>query len=116
MLAIWFSDEYGGRWDKCGVPDGTGFKTKNEQAVEMIRSIVDEGKFTPRQVGWADSAFGHDPKFIDSLPEDVWYFVDVHSGDRLFTSRPSVSTPDRSVIGRNTKDPRLTWIWSLSRG
>jgi SRSO17 transposase len=99
MPNIWFSDEYKERWDKCGIPDGTVFKTKLELATEMILSIIDEGTFTFRWIG-ADSWFGHDSKFIDSLPQGFWYFVNVHADDRFFTSRPAVSMPDWRGIGR----------------
>ncbi|MDR1111186.1 MAG: transposase [Deltaproteobacteria bacterium] len=54
MPAIWFSDEYEGRWDKSDVPDDNGFKTRNGQTVEMIRSLVEKGNSRPgRQVGMA---------------------------------------------------------------
>jgi SRSO17 transposase len=71
MPEIWFSAEYEERWDKCKIHDETKFATKNKLVSEMINSIYDKGIFRFKCAG-VDSAFGHDPKFLDDLPNDVW--------------------------------------------
>ena len=72
----WFENEYRERFEKCKIPVGTTFKTKNEIAIEMINKVSDELHFQARWVG-ADSAFGSDYGFLDAIPDRYWYFAEV---------------------------------------
>jgi SRSO17 transposase len=96
---IWFSDDYADQWKSCDIPKEIKFKTKNELLIDMINLLYDKGLFKFRWFG-ADSAFGHDSKLLDGLPENVLYFVGIHHDDCFFTSMPSVSLPDWGGVGR----------------
>lgn len=39
----WFDDDHRERWQKCGIPDETTFKTKPELALEMLQAVVAQG-------------------------------------------------------------------------
>lgn len=94
----WFGDEYRGRFKKCKIPAGTTFKTKNEIAMEMIAKLDAKRDFQAKWVG-ADSAFGSDYEFLDSIPERYYYFADVKRNQQVFLS-PGTHTPEYSGKGR----------------
>jgi SRSO17 transposase len=95
----WLTDEYAEMRQKCGIPESLGFMTKNEIATDIAQFHLTNRRFQIKWVG-ADAAFGHDSKFLDSLPNGVYYYVGVHSTDRFFETMPDVSVPAWSGIGR----------------
>jgi SRSO17 transposase len=95
----WLSDDYAEKREACDIPDNIKFKTKNEIASEMINSICSRGLFNVKWI-LADGAFGHDRKFVDSIPKGINYFLDVHADDQFYLKMPKVSTPKWSGIGR----------------
>jgi SRSO17 transposase len=99
MPQKWFNDEYAGRRKICGVPEDAVFRTKNEIAVDLMESCIGDGLFNAKWVG-ADSAFGHDRKFIDSIPQGLNYFIEVHSSDKFFERMPAVTSPRWFGSGR----------------
>ena len=99
MPSIWFEEDYSLKRRKCGVPTNLKFKTKNEIASEMIRKAVDTGLFPAKYVG-ADSAYGNDSKFLDSLPDGMIYFADVKKNLLVFADRPNVGVPAYSGKGK----------------
>ena len=99
MPDSWFDDAHAGLRKKCGVPANLEFKTKNVIASEMIRKNAEPGLFPGKYVG-ADSSFGCDSKFLDSLPDELIYFVDVKSNCKVFAGRPDVTVPPYSGRGR----------------
>ena len=103
---IWHTDEYQNKWEKCQIPDEIEFQTKNQIAVDFLTSIQKSGEFKAKWVG-ADSAFGHDTKFIDSIPEEFYYFITVHSTDRFFTRMPVDMTHELNGRGKNSK--KIKW-------
>jgi hypothetical protein len=65
----------------------------------MIHKTVESGKFPAKYVG-VDSAYGSNHAFLDSLPEELIYFADIHSNISVFTSRPGTYFPEYSGRGR----------------
>ena len=101
----WHGEDYKERWDKCGIPKGTDFKTKPELASEMLKSIAASGKFPARWVG-VDSAFGRDKAFLDAIPEGMYYFADVPVNTLGFSEKPTVAIPAYSGKGRRDLKPK----------
>lgn len=124
---LWFSDEYQQRWEKCKIPDETVFKTKPELAAEMIKDTHSSGLF-PASWITCDSAFGNNPEFLDTLPDDLFYLAEVPSNTHVWLTRPQTGVPSHSGKGRRpfkvhlkkeepksvhvskiAKDPGLDW-------
>ena len=99
MPKSWFNDSHAILRKKCGVPEGLEFRTKNAIATEMISKATASGYFPARYVG-ADSSFGSDSAFLDSLPEGLIYFADVKKNQMVFTSRPKTVVPPYSGKGK----------------
>jgi hypothetical protein len=94
----WFENEYRERFKNCKIPVGTTFKTKNEIALEMIAKMDAKRGFQAKWVG-ADSAFGGDQKFLDSIPERYYYFAEIKKNQHVFLS-PGTHIPEYSGKGR----------------
>jgi SRSO17 transposase len=99
MPESWFAASHAGLRKQCGVPTNLQFRTKNEIAAGMIQKITDSGLFPAKYIG-ADSAYGSDSNFLDSLPAGKIYFADVHSDCLVFASRPAMVMPAYSGRGR----------------
>ncbi|MCL1830128.1 MAG: IS701 family transposase [Oscillospiraceae bacterium] len=95
----WFGEEYASRLKKCKVPSWIGFKKKGQIASAQIRKAYDSGLFAAKYVG-ADSFFGNDSGFLNSLPKGLVYFVDIKSNCLVFTQPPELSIPSYSGKGR----------------
>jgi len=101
MPEFWLEASHAGLRKKCGVPTGLEFRTKNAIASEMIRKAAGSGLFPAKYVG-ADSAFGKDSEFLDSLPDGKIYFADVPCDCMVFVSRPEMVMPPYSGRGRRS--------------
>ena len=99
MPEAWFDDNYADLRKECGVPKNLKFRTKNAIASEMIREAAGSGLFPAKYVG-ADSAYGSDSEFLDSLPDGMIYFADVRSDQTVFVDRPEMAVPPYSGKGR----------------
>ena len=99
MPQKWFEDDYAQRREKCDVPKNLKFQTKPEIASEMIREVMASGQFPARWLG-TDSGYGSDQAFLDSLPEGLLYFADIHKTERFFTSMPEVAIPPYQGRGK----------------
>lgn len=104
---IWFSEEYRNRFQKSQIPNEITFKTKNENALEMVRSVCERGALEIEWVG-CDSAFGCDHKFLAGLPSGLKYFAATKENELVFLSRPDMAVPETPVgkNGRRFKHPR----------
>jgi hypothetical protein len=71
----------------------------------MITDAVKTEYFDIRYVG-ADSAFGRDHKFRDSIPKGLVYFVDVPINYKAYHKRPKMIIPKYSGRGRRPYIPR----------
>jgi SRSO17 transposase len=101
----WFAEEKQEQRTKCGIPDDTVFKTKNQLASEMIAEIVAGDMFQVRWLG-CDAAFGCEHKFLNSLPETLCYFAATHKNEFIFTGRPEMYVPENVRNGRRYKHAR----------
>jgi len=63
---------------------------------------VESGNFNVKWIG-CDAAFGCDHDFVDSLPENAWYFAGVKSDELVFLSRPDMRLPETPETGRPPK-------------
>ena len=102
MPEKWFGEDHAALRKQCGVPGSLRFKTKNRIASKMIQRVCDSELFPAKYVG-ADSAYGSDGKFLDSLPEHLVYFADVRKDQLVFASRPKVAVPPYSGRGRKPR-------------
>lgn len=78
----WFSEEYEQRFSQTLIPKDLNFETKNKIASKLINQAITEG-VKARWIG-VDSAFGADIKFLESLPQDKWYFAGIKSNEHVF--------------------------------
>lgn len=99
---VWFDDKHRGLWDKCDIPEDTEFRTKPQLALEMIKDAVSNHNLQFKWIG-CDGAFGSDGEFRKALPEDVWFFADIHSNQHVYQGRPTWTLPERT--GRRGKRP-----------
>jgi SRSO17 transposase len=99
---IWFSKEYEQRWQKCKIPENTPFKTKNQLALEMIQEIQRTCLFPAKWIT-CDESFGRDSKFLDSLPNESFYFAEVPNNTHVWIKHPRTAIPAYSGKGRKPK-------------
>jgi SRSO17 transposase len=104
MPESWFDGDHAMLRKKCGVPKSLEFQTKNALASKMIGKAASSGQFPAKYVG-ADSSFGSDSAFLDSLPGGLIYFADVKSDQMIFVRRPEVAVPP--YVGKGRKPTRL---------
>ena len=99
MPEKWFDEGHAALRKKCGVPTKLKFRTKNAIASDMISKAECSGLFPAKYVG-ADSAYGNDSAFLDSLPEGIIYFADVKKNHTVFVGRPNMTVPPYSGKGK----------------
>jgi len=99
---VWFDDIHRELWDKCDIPEDTEFRTKPQLALEMMKDAVSTQNLQFQWVG-CDGAFGSDLEFRKGIPEDVWFFADIHRNQRVYRERPTWAVPERT--GRRGKHP-----------
>jgi SRSO17 transposase len=103
----WFDDDHKAKRKKCGIPPALKFKTKNQIAIELLQSLKKNGVYPGKWVG-ADSAFGHDTKFLDAIPRGLYYFVDIHKDDKFYLTMPEMVVPEWCGLGRKPINPKTT--------
>ena len=99
MPELWFDADHTDLRKKCNVPTKLTFKTKNQLLSESIRKVANSENFNGKYVG-VDSSFGSCKAFLDSLPENLIYFADVHCNCGVFKSRPDMVVPEYSGRGK----------------
>jgi SRSO17 transposase len=103
----WFDDDRRERWEKCGIPDDTPFKTKPQLATEMLEAVMAEGTLDFRWVA-CDEAYGKDPAFLDGVAErGLWYFAEVPHNTRVWETRPKTAVPEWVGRGRRPTKEQL---------
>lgn len=103
----WFDAAHRERWDKCGVPAATSFKTKPALALEMLQALEAAGSLRFRWVT-CDEAFGRDRAFLDGVAAlGRWYFAEVPHDTQVWLSRPATAVPAWSGRGRRPRKARL---------
>ena len=103
----WFDEDQQERWEECGIPDGTPFKTKPALALEMLEAAVNEGTLAFRWVA-CDEAYGRDPSFLDGVVVlALGYFAEVPHSTRVWETRPKTAVPEWIGRGRRPTKERL---------
>jgi SRSO17 transposase len=103
----WFDEDQQERWEECGIPDGTPFKTKPALALEMLEAAVNEGTLAFRWVA-CDEAYGRDPSFLDGVVGlGLGYFAEVPHSTRVWETRPKTAVPEWIGRGRRPTKERL---------
>jgi SRSO17 transposase len=96
----WFQAASRDRWERCGIPDGTGFRTKPQLAWEMIQKLHARGILP---FGWVtcDEAFSDSHEFLRHLEErPVVYVADVAVSTRVWLERPGTEVGPPKGTGR----------------
>ena len=101
VLEDWFDDGHAEKRQICGVPEGLGYKTKPQIALELLEAAVDRGSL-PFQWVAADELYGDSPAFRDGITAmNKLYFTEVKSTSLLWQSRPEVYLPEWKGKGRH---------------
>jgi SRSO17 transposase len=91
--AEWFEAESGERWERCGIPDDTPFRTKPQLAWEMIETVQAQGMLAFSWVA-CDDAFGNNPEFLGRLEgAPIRYLADVPVSTLVWLQRPETEVP-----------------------
>ncbi len=97
MTKQWFEDDHEELRKQNLVPEKSTFATKNEIASDLITAV--HKKISARWIG-CDASFGSDIKFLDSLPNSLYYFADIKSNSKVFLEKPEVGIPPYSGKGK----------------
>ena len=96
----WFEATTRDRWERCGIPDETSFRTKPELAWEMIRKLHAMGCLAWSWVT-CDEAFGDSHEFLAHLEQaELTYLADVSVSTRVWLERPRMGLPAAKSTGR----------------
>ena len=88
------------------VPPEVEFRTKPQQAVEMLKHAWELG--VPMRWVTGDEVYGDDPALRDAVAEEErLYVLAVSSNTPVWTERPLVEEPMRETGGRPRTKPRL---------
>lgn len=104
----WFTDAYAARWQRCGVPAMTPFRTRTELAWAMIAGLRRRGVLPFRWVT-ADEHFGNNPALLDQIADaGLVYLMEVPHNVRVWQDRPATAVPPPTgKKGRPFTRPRL---------
>ena len=103
----WFEADSRERWERCGIPDDTEFRTKPQLAWEMIEKLKAEGVLA---FSWVtcDDAFGKNPEFLGRLEAaQIRYLADVPISMLVWLERPQTETPPPKSSGRPPSRERV---------
>ena len=106
MPESWFSEEQKERREYNLVPDDLVFQTKPRIASVLIEKIDRTNQFPATWVG-CDAAFGSDWDFLESLPQNKYYFANIKSNTRVFLAKPKVCVPSYGGRGPRPSKPRV---------
>jgi SRSO17 transposase len=103
----WFTPEYRARWERCGIPDETPFRTRPELAADIVRTLHTRQVLPFRWVT-CDEAFGNNPVFLDALVAlKLTYLAEVPHDTRVWLKRPPTAVPGRGKRGPAPKRERV---------
>lgn len=101
------ADEYKKRRERCEVPEGLVFKTKQTLASEMVREIVTSEVLRCQWVV-CDEAFGRDTAFLEEIASTgLWYLAEVPRNTRVWLEAPMTGIPKWSGRGAKPKKEKL---------
>jgi len=103
----WFESASRSRWQRCGVPQGTAFRTKLELAWEMIEKLQAQGA-VPFSWVLCDEAFGDSHEFLGHLERSgLRYLADVAVSTLVWLERPATQVPAAKSMGRPPSRERV---------
>lgn len=103
----WFDRAHAQRWQACGIPPATQFRTEPEIALELLGQLIEDGQVPFRWVA-ADEEFGRIPAFLDGVAQlGKWYLVEVPKNTRVWLRTPRVEPPGPGLLGRPRLHPRV---------
>lgn len=102
MPEIWFSEEYDQRRQFNLVPADLEFQTKPQIALALINKVADTGLFPAKWIG-CDATFGSDINFLNSLPQQMYYFAGIRSNTQVFLEKPEIGLPPYKGRGPRPK-------------
>jgi len=103
----WFTDEYRGRWEACGIPKDLPFQTEPELARAMLMELQQRAVVPFRWVT-ADETYGKSPGFCEGIAAlGKWYLVEVPADTRVWLRTPAIEPPGRGLLGRPRTRPRV---------
>jgi SRSO17 transposase len=70
----WFEADHRERWEKCGIPEGTVFRTKPELGWAMIEPLIQRG-VVPFQWIVMDEGYGRDTRLLNRINEHKKYYL-----------------------------------------
>jgi SRSO17 transposase len=110
----WATDR--ARLKKAGVPDGVGFKTKPEIALEQIRFACQAG--LPHGVGLMDAAYGNDARLRTGMTElGLSYVAAIQSNCLVWPPGSGPRRRGRPINNTGRRDePDLTSVKKLALG
>lgn len=89
----WFAADSQERWQRCGIPQGTPFRTKPQLAWEMVQGAHDSGA-VPFSWVVCDEVFGDNCQFLERLEgAEIAYLADVSVTTRVWLERPETQIP-----------------------
>lgn len=99
----WFSDEYAAKRKQAKMPENLEFKTKNRMAAEMVNNAFSSLHIKAKWVG-CDASFGSDHGFLDSLPDNVYYFASVRKNEKIYLSMPDMILSEKAGQGGKRRE------------
>jgi len=70
----WFEADHQERWKKCGIPEGTEFRTKPELGWAMLEPLIQRGEL-PFQWVVMDEGYGRDTRLLNCINEYKKYYM-----------------------------------------
>jgi SRSO17 transposase len=93
---LFLPEEWAGdrdRREEAGVPPGVIFRTKPQQALEMVAAATAAG--VPFRWVGGDGVYGDSPAFVQGVRLlDKWYVLDSSADARIWTTEPQVVAPE----------------------
>ena len=105
MPKAWFTPAYAQRRKDTWVPEALEFQTKPQIALALIEQVRAGRLFTARWL-CCDAAFGANPEFLASLPEELFYFAAIASSTLLCRHKPNLTVPEYCGRGRPPQKAR----------
>ena len=103
----WFEASARDRWERCGIPNETAFRTKPQLAWEMIEAVKAGGAL-PFAWVTCDEAFGNNPEFLKRLEgAEMDYLADVPMSTPVWLERPQTELAASKHTGRPPYRKRL---------
>ena len=100
----WCKDQQ--RRTQAKIPDDVEFKTKPEQAIEMLEHAFMKG--VPMKWVTGDEVYGDSTHLRDTVIEHTGFYVlAVRCDELVWITRPGVEAPKKGSRGRPQKKPRL---------